>query len=72
MVVLRGLQQYPEQPVGPRAAAQRQHRLIQILLGLQGQQQLRGQENIQHNFVSRSDPIEIARILIRVLVMTLS
>lgn len=47
MVVLRRLQQYPEQPVGPRAAAQRQHRLIQVLLGLQGQRQLKGQENTQ-------------------------
>lgn len=47
MVVLGGLEQYPEQPVGPRAAAQSQHRLVQVLLGLKGQQQLKGQENIQ-------------------------
>lgn len=43
MVVLGGLEQYPEQPVGSRAAAQRQHCLIQVLLGLQGQQQLNTQ-----------------------------
>lgn len=47
MVVLGGLEQYPEQPVGPRATAQRQHCLIQVLLGLQGQQHLKGQESIQ-------------------------
>lgn len=43
MVVLGGLEQYPEQPVGRRAAAQRQHCLVQFLLGLQGKQQLRTQ-----------------------------
>lgn len=48
MVVFGGLKLYSEQPVGPRTAAQRQHGLIQVLLGLQGQQQLKGQENIQH------------------------
>lgn len=47
MVVLGRLEQYPEQPVDPRGGAQRQHRLIQVLLRLQGQQQLKGQENIQ-------------------------
>jgi len=48
MVVFGGLKKYPEQPVGPRTAAQCQHRLIEVLLGLQGQQQLKGQENIKH------------------------
>ncbi len=48
MIVFRGLQQYPEQPVCHRAAAQRLHSLIQVLLGLQGLQQLKGQENMQH------------------------
>lgn len=49
MVVLGGLEQYPEQPVGSRAAAQRQHCLIQVLLGLQGQQQLNTQgKKMQH------------------------
>lgn len=41
VVVLGGLEQDPEEPVGGRAAAERQHRLVQVLLRLQGQQQLK-------------------------------
>lgn len=49
MVVLGGLEQYSEQTIGPRAAAQRQHCLIQVLLGLQGQQQLNAQEKKKYS-----------------------
>lgn len=41
MVVLGGLQEDPEQRVGPRAGAGRQHCLIQVFLGLQGQHHLK-------------------------------
>lgn len=41
-VVFGGLELYPQQPIDPGAAAQRGYGLIQVLLSLQGQHQLRG------------------------------
>lgn len=38
MVGFRGLEQYSEKAVGPQGAAWRQQCLIQVFLGLQGQQ----------------------------------
>lgn len=46
MVVLGGLEEDPEQPVGPRAGAGRQHGLIQVVLGLQGQHLLQNDSSI--------------------------
>lgn len=43
-VVFGGLEKYPEQPGDPGAEAHRHDGLIQVLLSLQGQQELSGQE----------------------------
>lgn len=48
MVVFGSLKQYPKQPISSRSAAQTQHGLIQVLLGLQGQQQLTEEDNKKH------------------------
>lgn len=52
MVVLGGLEENPEQPVGPRAGAGGQHCLIQVLLGLHGQHQLKQGNRIYQKMIT--------------------
>lgn len=64
-VVFGGLEQYPEQPIDPGAAAQCRDGLIQVLLSLQGQQQLNGHENVQlvTGFHNNAVTLKVASLL---------